>query len=643
MVWLNTGGPIELRELRGKFVLLDFWTYCCINCMHVLPELEKLEDAYPNSLVVIGVHSAKFLTEQDSRNITEAILRYGIRHPVINDHDHRVWNLFGVRAWPTLLLIDPEGYMVWGASGETTFGVIDRILRKAMPYYRARGLVDESPLRFELAANTAPRTSLRYPGKILADPRHGRLFVADSGHHRIVEATLDGELVTTIGSGRPGAVDGDFATARFKDPQGMALHGDVLLVADTGNHLIRRVDLAGGQVTTIAGTGSQDRRRPVAVRGHPRQQPLNSPWALWLHGDELFIAMAGAHQIWKMRLDGSAISPFAGNGREDIVDGPLLPPTPFRLGYASFAQPSGLASDGRWLYVADSEGSSIRAVPLAGQGTVRTVVGTAQLPAARLFTFGDADGPREQVRLQHPLGIVYYRERLYVADTYNNKIKVIDPNTGWTQTLVGTGEAGRTDDPARLDEPAGITAAAGKLLVADTNNHLVRVVDLENENKLSTLEIRGLEPPPLPTNEGSGDWLAGATEHPIEPVAVGASDGQVRFRVSLHLPAGFKLNPRAPMAYMVQISGTGPLSPAGVGQPTRVQPPATQFQFAWPVAEQQGKQTVLVGVNFYYCREGSEGVCKVGSVAWRVPLEVHPDGPNRPVELDHRVEDRRVP
>jgi hypothetical protein len=227
----------------------------------------------------------------------------------------------------------------------------------------------------------------------------------------------------------------------------------------------------------------------------PLRTTLSSPWALWPDGKYLYIAMAGPHQIWRMTLPGKSIGPYAGNGREDIVDGPLLPARPFQPGSSSFAQPSGLASDGKWLFVADSEGSSIRAVPLNGRGNVLTVVGTSRLPNARLFTFGDVDGPPGVARLQHALGIVYHHGKLYVADTYNNKIKLIDPTSGVVQTLVGDGESGKKDSPARFNEPAGITVLGEKLYVADTNNHLIRVVDLANDNKVSTLEIRGLTPP----------------------------------------------------------------------------------------------------------------------------------------------------
>jgi len=493
MTWLNTQRPLAWKDLRGKIVLLDFWTYCCINCMHILPELKKLEHAYPQELVVIGIHSAKFETEQDSRNIREAIQRYEIQHPVVNDRQHVVWERFGVHVWPTLLLIDPEGYVVWGTTGEVTFEQLDKVLKAGIQFYDQQKLIRRSPVEWGKPAVPESATPLRFPGKVLADEAGDRLFIADSNHNRIVVARLDGQTIATIGSGPIGRKDGDFHTAQFNHPQGMALKGQTLYVADTENHSLRKIDLESRSVKTIAGLGRQGRELPSLGRlENPRTTALNSPWALWIHGDDLFIAMAGPHQIWRMTLDEKGIGPYAGNGREDIVDGPLLPPEPYELGYASFAQPSGLASDGRWLYVVDSEGSSIRMVPFDRSGKVQTLVGTSRLTRARLFTFGDVDGDARKARLQHPLGIVYYKDQLYVADTYNNKIKAIDPDNGTVHTLAGTGRPGLADEPAQFDEPAGLAAAAGKLFVADTNNHVIRVIDLQT-SKVSTLKLTGLK------------------------------------------------------------------------------------------------------------------------------------------------------
>jgi len=502
VAWVNTKRPLQLKDLRGKFVLLDFWTYCCINCHHVFPELKKLEKAYPKQLVVIGVHTAKFETEKNTQNIKQAILRHQIEHPVVNDAEQKIWTRFAIRAWPSIVLIDPEGYVVGHASGEFKFETLDRVLKKAIPHYRRKGSLDEKALQLVVPIDEGKATPLRFPGKVLADEEGGRLFIADTGHNRIVVASLDGKLIDVIGTGKSGRKNGAFDVASFNQPQGMALAADSLYVADTENHSIRKVGLKSKLVSTIAGTGVKGDtawpgmtrgRTPRRFVGRPSATALNSPWALWIHKEDLYIAMAGPHQIWRMPLSGKEIGPYAGNGREDIVDGPLLPKTPYQTGFASFAQPSGLASDEQWLYVADSEGSSIRAVPFDPRKEVKTVVGTANLRAGRLFAFGDTDGKGGQVRLQHVLGIVHHQGKLYIADTYNNKIKQIDLETTTCRTIAGTGQPGGDDRPAAFDEPAGITYANGRLYVADTNNHLVRTVDLTAENRVGTLRIDGLK------------------------------------------------------------------------------------------------------------------------------------------------------
>jgi DNA-binding beta-propeller fold protein YncE/thiol-disulfide isomerase/thioredoxin len=501
--WINVKKPLDPQQLKGKFVVLDFWTYCCINCMHILPELKKLEHAYPNNVVVVGVHSYKFEGENDLKNVTDAVLRYEIEHPVVLDSEHVLWKKYFVDSWPSIRIIDPEGFLVEGGSGEVPFEKLDAFMKQHLPYYRAKGVLDETPLKLDLALLSAERTPLRFPGKILADEATDQLFIADSNHERIVVASLSGELKAIVGNGRQGQADGNFANASFNHPQGMALVKNQLYVADTENHRLRKIDFDTKKVTTVAGTGKQGagwpgleeggkpHRKPV---GRPLATALNSPWAITSHGNSLYIAMAGSHQIWRMNLDGTEIGLFAGNSREDIVDGPPLPGQLYQDGFASFAQPSGISTDGQWLYVADSEGSSIRAVPLDLKKQVRTVLGTSALPEARLFTFGDVDGKWPKARLQHCLDVLSHDDKLYIADTYNNKIKVLDPKTEELITFVGSKEAGHSDSPARFDEPAGITYAQGKLFIADTNNHLIRTIDIESKT-VGTLEIRGLEPP----------------------------------------------------------------------------------------------------------------------------------------------------
>jgi thiol-disulfide isomerase/thioredoxin len=488
--WLNTAKPLELKDLRGKFVVLDFWTYCCVNCMHILPELKKLERKYADSLVVIGVHSAKFATEREAENIRQAILRYEIEHPVVNDSQLVLWQRYHVNVWPSLRVIDPEGNLTAYHQGEITFEQLDRFFQPSVAAYRRKRMLSEDRMQFDLEAQREQRTALRFPGKVLADPGGQRLFIADSGYNRIVMADRNGRLLGVIGSGREGTADGAFDLASFKHPQGLALVDDILYIADTENHLIRTADLNQRRVATLAGNGRQARASVKRASTSPRSTPLASPWDLWVHDGDLYIAMAGLHQIWRMDLEDRTIGPFAGNAVEDVVDGPRLPKAPGQTGSASFAQPSGLAADGERLFVADSEGSSIRAVPLAGSGSVTTIVGTSGLASRRLFTYGDRDGPANQALLQHPLGVAYYEGALYVADTYNDKVRRIGMAPPFVVETMG-GSA-RT-----LDEPSGVSAAAGMLYIADTNHHAIRSIDLKNPSSVGTFRVDDLSPPPV--------------------------------------------------------------------------------------------------------------------------------------------------
>jgi DNA-binding beta-propeller fold protein YncE len=473
--WLNTNRRLALRDLRGKIVLLDFWTYCCINCMHVLPDLKKLEEKYPQELVVVGVHSGKFLNEHDSSQIRKAIRRYGIQHPVVNDADMIVWNAYSVSAWPTLALINPRGKIIAMRSGEGVFDSFDAAIQQAVRYFDAQGELKRGPIP-ELRLDRPPEGVLAFPGKIAADAARERLYVTDSNHHRIVIARADGAIEAIIGSGRRGLKDGPFDEAEFNQPQGVAADGDTLYIADTENHAIRAADLRARRVTTVLGTGQQARQFNVPGRG--AAVALNSPWDVLVHGGKLYIAMAGSHQLWEADLKTWEARPFAGSGREARIDGPRAS--------AALAQPSGLATDGKKLYFADSETSSVRWADLGSPGQVGTLVGED------LFEFGDRDGTRPRARLQHPLGVAFHEGLLYVADTYNSKIKIIDPARAASVTFAGTGKHGARDGKlaeASFDEPGGLAFLNGNLYVADTNNHRIRVIDLAAQT-VRTLDVR---------------------------------------------------------------------------------------------------------------------------------------------------------
>ncbi len=631
--WLNTDKPLSVAGLRGKVVLLDFWTYGCVNCMHVIPDLKRLEEKYPNELVVIGVHSAKFENEKETENIRRIILRYGLEHPVVNDADFRIWNAYAVRAWPTQVLIDPSGYVVGQVAGEGNYEVIDGAIGQLIAEAKKRGTLDARPLKFALERAKTGDLPLAFPGKVLADEKGDRLFVADSNHNRVVATRLDGTLLYTIGSGARGRRDGAFDAATFDGPQGLALDGEMLYVADTRNHMLRRADLKSKMVETAAGTGAQ--LRDYSVRGGPAlTTALSSPWDLALAGRSLYIAMAGPHQIWKLDLDARAVSVYAGTGREARADGK-------RLGEfedtsaASFAQPSGLAVGDSTLYVSDAESNIIRAI---GGEEVRTLAG------GDLFEFGDRDGEGDSVRLQHPLGLALVAGRLFIADTYNHKLKVLDPRTRRVSTFAGTGKAGQADG-ARPEfyEPGGLSVARGKLYVADTNNHAVRVVDLSTK-QTTTLRMQGLQPPVANAAADaaeSGEAAPNAEQSKLSTQRLAAA-GDASLVVDVALPAGYHVNPDAPNRYTVAVEdGAQSLAlvdadPKSTGRTVK----DLRLPLRVPLrAAAPGAARLRVSLRLYYCREDNTGTCRIKTLVWLVPVELTAEaGAPREVKLQGKVE-----
>jgi thiol-disulfide isomerase/thioredoxin len=608
--WLNTEGEISLKDLRGKVVLLDFWTYCCINCMHILPDLEYLEKKFPNELVVIGVHSAKFDNEKDSASIRQAIMRYEIEHPVINDNEMTVWRKFRASAWPTIALVDPEGQYCGYVSGEGNREILEEVITRLIKYHKSKGTLDETPVDFHLERERVEPTPLRYPGKILADSAKGRLFISDSNHNRIVETTLAGKVTRVFGSGAIGRADGPAEKASFDHPQGMAQRGETLYIADTENHLLRAIDLTSGVVSTVGGTGQQG--HPRNPGGEPLKTEIGSPWDLVFVGETLYIAMAGPHQIWSLDLTANTLKPFAGSGREDILNGPYRE--------AALAQPSGIASDGKYLYVVDSEGSAVRKIDTTPDGKVDTLVGVSDIdPGRALFSFGDVDGTGPEVRLQHPLGIAWHEGTLYVADSYNHRIKQVDPEARTSRGYLGTGKAGRGGDPAQFSEPAGLAVAEGKLYIADTNNHAIRVADLATR-VVTELPLEGLTPPVVPKAEA----VVVASESKKLPEQVIQPGAELAFEVELAIPEGYKLNPLSPVTFRLDGVGEQGLVAAevlGARDEAEVPKTGTTVRFAVPSAPGETSGTLTLRMTWGYCREGKGGLCKLGQGSWTVPVK----------------------
>ncbi|MEM9982844.1 MAG: thioredoxin-like domain-containing protein, partial [Bacteroidota bacterium] len=445
-------GSYTLKDFRGKFVLLDFWTFGCINCQHILPDLKQLEEEYAEELIVVGVHSAKFKREKLNKTIRKAILKFGITHPVVNDADFKVWENYAVKAWPTVVLIDPEGKIVSRKAGEGVYKAVKPYMEELTVEFKGR--IDRTPIRFQLEKQKETKEFLRFPSKLIKDD-NGYIYLSDSGHNRILKLNEVGEVVEVIGAGEEGDQDGSFAKATFYEPHGLALKGDLLYIADTKNNKIRLANLITKEVTTIAGDGklsyySGDKHWNTPVNP-------NSPWDLLIEGDQMYIANAGNHQILRMDLNTNKAYRFAGSGREALQDGTLRE--------AAFNQPSGLAKKASTLYVADPEASAIRAIAL-DKKQVNTLVGKG------LFSFGDQDGKVESVLLQHAVGIQEQDNILYIADTYNGKIKKLDLEQKRVSTLI-----------AGLDEPNDVLFTGNTLWISDTNNHQIVQVDLDTNEK----------------------------------------------------------------------------------------------------------------------------------------------------------------
>ncbi|GIJ08608.1 NHL domain-containing thioredoxin family protein [Micromonospora andamanensis] len=454
--WLNTGGrELTLADLRGKIVIADFWTFCCINCLHVLDELRPLEQKYADVLVVIGVHSPKFEHEKDPDALAAAVERYGVHHPVLDDPELDMWQQYAARAWPTLAVIDPEGYVVATMAGEGHADGLARLVDDLIATHETKGTLHRGDGPYVPAAE--PDTTLRFPGKAVALP-DGGLLVSDSARHRLVELGTDGEtVVRAIGTGERGRTDGAAGAATFSEPQGLCLLpqqvaevcGYDLVVADTVNHLLRGVRLATGEVLTVAGTGRQWRSTVDDHAHDALSVDLSSPWDLAWYDGKVVIAMAGIHQLWWFDPIKRTAGMYAGTTVEALRDGPL--------DEAWLAQPSGLAvsTDGRRLWVADSETSAIRYVE---NGVLGTVVGQG------LFDFGHVDGPAAQALLQHPLGVCALPDgSVLIADTYNGAVRRYDPASDRVAT-VATG----------LAEPSDLVLTAdGAVLVVESAAHRV--------------------------------------------------------------------------------------------------------------------------------------------------------------------------
>jgi len=586
--WLNTGGKsLSIKDFRGRVLILDFWTFCCINCLHVLDELRPLEEKYADVLVTIGVHSPKFEHERDPAALAAAVERYGVAHPVLDDPDLITWDQYAAKAWPTLAVVDPEGYVVATMAGEGHAEGLARLVDDLVATHTARGTLHRGDGPYVPPAEAA--TALRFPAKAVRG-RERTILVGDSAHHSVAELASDGETVLRrFGSGQRGRADGPADRAAFSEPAGLCLlpphaaeiAGYELVVADTVNHLLRGINLATGEVTTVAGTG-HPWRSTVDLRAHDaRAVDLSSPWDLAWYDDRVIVAMAGIHQLWWFDPVKRTAGVFAGTTVEALRDGPL--------DEVWMAQPSGLSvsGDGLTLWIADSESSALRYVR---DGEMHTVVGQG------LFDFGHMDGPAAEALFQHPLGVCALPDgSVLVADTYNGAVRRYEPATGMVSTVASD-----------LAEPSDLllTHDGGVVVVESAAHRLTR-----------------LAPGALSTAGASA--VAGKRQRTERPPTL-LAPGEVTLDVIFTPGPGQKLDDSFGPPTKLEVSASPPsllLNGAGSG---------TELSRTIVLASDVESGVLQVVVQAATCDADAEHpACHLTRQDWGVPIVVSPDGAAR--------------
>ncbi len=526
--WINTSRPLEISDLKDRVILLDFWTYACVNCMQILPEIKKLEKEYGNKLTVIGVHSGKFDNEKDFNSITKAVLKHDISHAVVDDSDLKIWNNFGITAWPTLVLINPHGNVQKIYVGEDEAKDLAKDVKKLVSRYKYQ--INRDGLPIVLEKNKIAKKVLNYPTKIeyvanFTYKAHNAaaLFIANSGQNNILAVSLNGEIIAQIGSGRDDFEDGNFESAAFSNPQGMLYKDNKLYVADTGNHAIREINFKDETVATLAGTG-----RKGNVIGSDavdaKDAELASPVDVEFYPDsnKIAIANSGTHQILQYDLAKQKISVLAGNGQEGIDDG--------HYPQNSLAQTSDLSYHDGKLYFVDAESSSLRV--LNKEGNVKTLIGKG------LFDFGRKNGKKDVALMQHPLGLTVDDTGAYIVDSFNHIIKKYNLSSGELSDFFGSKKGDILSGSAKseFDEPDGIVAVLDRFYVVDSNNN--RIVTI-NRNKL-TSELLDVMPQLRLPKEGFLQYLPNL--HKAADINV-ATD---KVLVKINFKKGWKLNDLGP-------------------------------------------------------------------------------------------------
>lgn len=586
--WLGTTSQdLTIDSFRGRFLLLDFWTLCCVNCHHVLAELRELEKKFADVLTVVGVHSPKFEHEKLSDTVRQAIYRHDIEHPVLNDPDMSTWAAYGVRAWPTLVLVDPTGNRIATYSGEGHGHAIEALLLELIPKFEASGELNRGTGVYRPVPK--PVGTFSQPGKIASIPPYYQalfngadLLVSSSAAHCLeaIHHTQPEVSLWRAGSGQRGWADGDFLTSRFAEPYGVAWMspadadtlGFHLVLTDTANHLLRAINLETQSVSTVAGTGKQwMQQEPTS--GPARKVSLTTPWDVLVDGTTAIVSMAGDHRLWWCDLATSTVGVFAGTSNEGLVDG--------SLDASWFAQPSALWGSADDFWVVDAETSALRRV---ADGEVRTVVGRG------LYDFGHLDGSGDVALMQHPLGGVSLPDgSVAIADSYNGAIRRYNPQTNMMTTL-----------HRGLQEPSDIA------LVTDGSDIKLAVVEAA-ANRVAVVSL-----PPDSVHHGEALRLV------REPISV--KPGVLTVAITFAPPPGQKKDERyGPSTQLVVSSTPRTLIEEGSGR-------SVELERQVVIADNAQSGILHVQAKGASCEEGENAACHIHQQDWGIPIVVSSDG-----------------
>ncbi|XP_061192776.1 NHL repeat-containing protein 2-like [Saccostrea echinata] len=649
--WMNVSNPLMLNDqLKGKLVILDFFTYCCINCLHILPDLVALEEKYTvqDGVVVVGVHSAKFDNEKVSANIVSAILRYNIDHPVVNDNDATLWSELMIQCWPTIVVLSPSGCILQFYVGEGQRDRLMEFIHQCVLYYKEKGMLSNHDIPLELEKKKRSNTPLKFPGKVCVSDTGQEIVVSDTGHNRILVLSKEGIVQHCVGGLDRGFKDGKFSQCRFDSPQGVAMKGGAIYIADTENHTIRKVDIQREEVTTIAGLGMKKYGEEGGVLC--TEQKFSSPWDLVIgpspdgQADSvLFIAMAGSHQIWAYFLvdvkwykegefkQGTCV-PFAGSGNEENRNNSY----PEK---AAFAQPSGLtlgyAKEEAFLFIADSESSTIRSVSLK-DGAVKHLVGGERDPM-NLFAYGDKDGIGIDAKLQHPLGVAMIPDSssLLVADSYNHKLKLVDISKKMCTTIWVK------EKEVKLNEPGGLSVemTKGVAYIADTNNHIIRILNIK-DRVFSQLPVIFSDDREDRQVINLSDILKPGKQVEKNEVCNVAPGSEAKVSLLLDLPYGSHVTAEAPSSWIVVIQGS-PSEASGnsfFSKKGTLSGKSPQHLFSWKVPNTM-KSTFFIYLKckVFYCDESKVCGMKEKNIVQECTVEGDAKSESTEVQFIFRV------